>query len=69
MELLEVDYAWLDWVEVLYRDPELSDVNDFSWEPGTSVVSSRDAVHLVCRCITGISRSAVCCSAWSWHAS
>jgi len=43
MALLGADYAWLDWLEILYRDPELSDANDFFWEPGTSVVPSRDA--------------------------
>ena len=43
MALLGADYAWLDWLEILYRDPELSDANDFFWEPGTSVVSTRDA--------------------------
>jgi len=43
MTLLGVDYTWLDWFEILYRDPELSDANDFFCEPGTSVVSSRDA--------------------------
>lgn len=42
MALLGVDYAWLDWLEVLYRDPELSGANDFFWEPGTSAVPSRD---------------------------
>ena len=43
MALLGADYAWLNWFEILYRDPELSDANDFFWEPGTSVVPSRDA--------------------------
>ena len=43
MALLGADYAWLDWFEILYRDPELSDANDFFWEPGTSVVPPRDA--------------------------
>jgi LmbE family N-acetylglucosaminyl deacetylase len=43
MELLEVDYAWLDWLEILHRDPALSDAQDFFWEPGTSIISSRDA--------------------------
>ncbi len=36
MALLGADYAWLDWLEILYRDPELSDANDFFCEPGTS---------------------------------
>ena len=43
MALLGADYTWPDWFEILYRDPELSDANDFFWEPGTSVVHSRDA--------------------------
>ena len=43
MALLGVDYAWLDWLEILYRDPELSDASDFFCEPGADVVSSRDA--------------------------
>ena len=43
MALLGADYAWLDWVEILYRDPELSDASDFFCEPGTPVVPPRDA--------------------------
>jgi LmbE family N-acetylglucosaminyl deacetylase len=43
MALLGVDYAWLVWLEILHRDPELSDAQDFFWEPGTSIISSRDA--------------------------
>ena len=50
MALLGVDYAWLDWVEILYRDPELAHANDFFWEPGTSVVSSRDAALFTTLC-------------------
>ena len=42
MALLGVDYAWLDWLEILYRDPELADANDFFWEPGTSMIPPRD---------------------------
>lgn len=43
MALLEVDYAWLDWLEILYRDPALADANDLFCEPGTPVVPSADA--------------------------
>jgi LmbE family N-acetylglucosaminyl deacetylase len=50
MALLGTDYAWLDWFEILYRDPELSDANDFFWEPGTSVVPSRDATLFTTLC-------------------
>jgi LmbE family N-acetylglucosaminyl deacetylase len=50
MALLGVDYAWLDWFEILYRDPELSDANDFFWEPGTSVVHPRDAALFTTLC-------------------
>ena len=50
MALLGTDYAWLDWVEILYRDPNLSDASDFFWEPGTSVVSSHDATLFTTLC-------------------
>lgn len=50
MALLRVDYAWLDWFEILYRDPELSDANDFFWEPGTSIEHSRDAALFTTLC-------------------
>ncbi len=50
MALLGTDYAWLDWFEILYRDPELAEANDFFWEPGTPVVSSRDAAFFTTLC-------------------
>jgi LmbE family N-acetylglucosaminyl deacetylase len=50
MALLGADYAWLDWFEILYRDSELSDANEFFWEPGTSVVPSRDAALFTTLC-------------------
>jgi LmbE family N-acetylglucosaminyl deacetylase len=50
MALLGTDYAWLDWLEILYRDPELSSANDFFWEPGTPVVSVRDAALFATLC-------------------
>jgi LmbE family N-acetylglucosaminyl deacetylase len=42
MALLSVDYVWLGWPEILYRDPEISEVHDFFLEPETPAVSSRD---------------------------
>jgi LmbE family N-acetylglucosaminyl deacetylase len=50
MALLGTDYAWLDWLEILYRDPELASANDFFWEPGTPVVSARDAALFTTLC-------------------
>jgi LmbE family N-acetylglucosaminyl deacetylase len=50
MALLGTDYVWLDWLEILYRDPELADANDFFWEPGTSVVHARDAALFAALC-------------------
>ena len=50
MALLEVDYAWLDWLEILYRDPDLAGPNDFFWEPGTPVVSPRDEALFATLC-------------------
>jgi LmbE family N-acetylglucosaminyl deacetylase len=50
MALLGADYAWLDWFEILYRDPELSDANDFFWEPGTSGIPPRDAALFTTLC-------------------
>ena len=50
MELLGVDYAWLNWFEILYRDPELVDANDIFWEPDTAVVSSHDAALFTTLC-------------------
>lgn len=50
MALLGANYAWLNWPEILYRDPELSDAGDFFWEPGTQVVSSRDAALFTTLC-------------------
>ena len=50
MALLGADYAWLDWLEILYRDPELSDANDFFWESGTPVVPLRDAALFTTLC-------------------
>ena len=46
MTLLGTDYVWLDWFEILYRDPELADANDFFWDPGSSVVPPRDGTLL-----------------------
>jgi LmbE family N-acetylglucosaminyl deacetylase len=42
MALLGADYAWLDCLEILYRDPELADANDFFCEPDTSVIHHHD---------------------------
>ena len=50
MGLLRTDYTWLDWVEILYRDSELSDASDFFLEPGTPVVASRDAALFTTLC-------------------
>ena len=50
MGLLRTDYTWLDWVEILYRDSELSDASDFFLEPGTPVVASRDAAIFTTLC-------------------
>jgi LmbE family N-acetylglucosaminyl deacetylase len=50
MALLGADYTWLNWFEILYRDPELSDANAFFWEPDTSVISSRDATLFTTLC-------------------
>lgn len=50
MALLGVDYAWLDWLEILHRDPELSGMQDFFWEPGTSIISSHDAALFTTLC-------------------
>lgn len=50
MALLGADYAWLDWFEILYRDPELVDANDFFWEPGSSVVPPGDAALFTTLC-------------------
>ena len=50
MALLGVDYAWLDWLEILYRDPELAGANDFFWEPGTSVVPPGDEALFTTLC-------------------
>ena len=43
MAMLGVDYLWLDWLEILYRDPELSDISDLFCEPGVSAVHVHDA--------------------------
>jgi LmbE family N-acetylglucosaminyl deacetylase len=59
MALLEVDYAWLDWFEILYRDPELSDASDFFWEPGTSIVASHDATLFTTLCAWFVDASLV----------
>ena len=50
MALLGVDYAWLDWLEILYRNPELADANDFFWEPGTSMIPPRDVALFTTLC-------------------
>jgi LmbE family N-acetylglucosaminyl deacetylase len=50
MALLGADYTWLNWFEILYRDPELSDANDFFWESGTSVIPPRDAALFTTLC-------------------
>lgn len=50
MALLGTDYAWLNWLEVLYRDPELSGPNDFFWEPGTPLVPPRDEALFATLC-------------------
>ena len=50
MALLGADYAWLDWLEILYRDSELSEASDFFWEAGTSVVPRRDAALFTMLC-------------------
>jgi LmbE family N-acetylglucosaminyl deacetylase len=50
MALLGADYTWLDWFEILYRDPELSDANDLFWEPGTSVIPPRDVALFTTLC-------------------
>ena len=58
MALLGADYIWLDWLEILYRDPDLADANDFFWEPGTLVAHPRDDVLFttLCAWFTGAER-------------
>ena len=43
MAVLAVDYLWLDWLEILYRDPELSDLSEFFCEPGDRTIHPHDA--------------------------
>lgn len=43
MTMLGVDYLWLDWLEILYRDPELSDISDLFCEPDATAVHAHDA--------------------------
>jgi LmbE family N-acetylglucosaminyl deacetylase len=50
MALLGVDYAWLDWLEILHRDPDLAGANDFFCEPGTPVISPRDEALFATLC-------------------
>jgi hypothetical protein len=41
--MLGVDYLWLNWLEILYRDSELIEVSDLFCEPGAFAVHPRDA--------------------------
>jgi LmbE family N-acetylglucosaminyl deacetylase len=43
MAVLDVDYVWLDWLELLYRDPELSDPSELFCEPDERTVHPQDA--------------------------
>lgn len=43
MAALDVDYLWFDWLETLYRDPELADVIDLFCEPSERAVHPQDA--------------------------
>lgn len=43
MAVLGVNYAWFDWLEILYRDQELSDGSEIFCEPGDPAVHPQDA--------------------------
>jgi LmbE family N-acetylglucosaminyl deacetylase len=50
MAILAVDFAWFDWLEILYRDPELADVIELFGEPGDRTIHSQDAALFVILC-------------------
>jgi LmbE family N-acetylglucosaminyl deacetylase len=43
MAVLNVDYAWFDWLEILYRDPVLSELIELFCEPGNLAIHPQDA--------------------------
>ena len=59
MALLGVDYLWLDWLEILYRDPELSEASDLFSDPDASTVHPGDALHYatLCSWLTDVSQT------------
>ncbi len=59
MAMLGVDYLWLGWFEILYRDPELSEVSDLFCEPGTLAVHPADAslFATLCSWLNDVSRT------------
>jgi LmbE family N-acetylglucosaminyl deacetylase len=59
MAMLGVDYLWLDWFEILYRDPELSEASDLFCEPGTLAVHPGDAslYATLCSWLAGVSQT------------
>lgn len=42
MAVLNVDYVWFDWLEILHRDPELSDLIELFCEPDNLAIHSQD---------------------------
>lgn len=59
MAMLGVDYLWLDWSEILYRDSELSEASDLFCEPGTLAVRPGDAslFATLCSLLADVSRA------------
>src|SRR5258708_37976554 len=43
MAILAVDFAWFDWLEILYRDPEVADVIELFVEPDDRTIHPQDA--------------------------
>ncbi len=59
MAMLGVDYLWLDWFEILYRDPELSEASDLFSEPDTLAVHPGDVslFATLCSWLADVSRT------------
>jgi hypothetical protein len=56
MAILAVDFAWFNWLEILYRDPELADVIELFGEPDDRTIHPQDAglFMILCNWLTDL---------------